>query len=86
MDDHHLAPAEDLEELGARARLHRIVRDQAPVRAPAGRVVLAGLPGLVPAPPRVRPIAVLDGLICITPAALRIGIETADAPELNSPR
>ena len=25
------------------------------------------------------------GLICGTPASLRIGIETADAPELNSP-
>jgi hypothetical protein len=33
----------------------------------------------------VRPTAVLAGETCGTPASLRIGIEIAEAPELNSP-
>jgi hypothetical protein len=35
---------------------------------------------------RVRPVAVFDGETCRIPASLRIGIEIAEAPELNSPR
>jgi len=33
----------------------------------------------------VRPTAVFAGEICGTIASLRIGMEIADAPELNSP-
>jgi hypothetical protein len=33
----------------------------------------------------VRPSAVFDGLTCKIPASFVIGIEIADAPELNSP-
>jgi hypothetical protein len=46
---------------------------------------LSGSPGSAPAPAFVRPSAVFDGLTCRIPASLVIGIEIAEAPELNSP-
>ena len=47
---------------------------------------MSGSPFSAPGPLLVRPTAVLDGEICSRPAWLVIGIEIADAPELNSPR
>jgi len=47
---------------------------------------LSGSPFSAPAPPLVRPSCVLDGLTWRMPASFVIGIEIAEAPELNSPR
>jgi hypothetical protein len=44
-----------------------------------------GSPKSAPGPSRVKPIAVLEGLICAIRVSLRIGMEIAVAPELNSP-
>ena len=46
---------------------------------------MSGSPSSAPGPDLVRPYAVLDGLTCRMPASLVIGIEIAEAPELNSP-
>ena len=46
---------------------------------------MSGSPATVPGPLVVRPGYVFAGETCGIAAWLRIGIEIADAPELNSP-
>ena len=72
--------------LGESVGLPRIGHSDATVGAPAQGTYFSGSPGSVTCgSDRVSPVYEFEGETCSKPAALVIGIEIAEAPELYSP-